>query len=203
MSWRHALVVLTFLLPVGAAGACSEPIEKPPAGGGSVGGGSVGGGGGSSSEGGADGGTDSGNFDAGDGGVCNDLVATGQVIDRIGIAGEPAAGRGGTIVDGEYNLTDYTVFTGAGGAGGPTGITAKAVIRIAGGRLDELYEFGGSGNPSVRSVSGSYAATAATFATTQACPRVGLAGTLQYTANDPLLVLTDPATKEAFTFTKR
>ena len=197
MSWRHALVVLTFLLPVGAAGACSDPPEKPPAGGGSIGGGSVTGGGGS------EGGADSGGLDAGDGRGCNALVATGQVIDRIGVAGEPPAGRGGTVVDGEYNLTDYTVFTGAGGAGGPTGITAKAVIRIATGKLDERYELGGSGNPSVRSASGRYAATAATFATTQECPRAGQAGTLQFTANDPLLVLTDPATKEAFTFTKR
>lgn len=202
MSWRHALVLVTFLLPVGAAGACSDPPEKPPAGAGSVGGG--GGGGGGGREGGAEGGGgEGGTFDAGDGGLCNDLVPTGQVVDRIGVVGEPPAGRGGTIVDGDYNLTDYTVFTGAGGVAGPTGITAKAAIRIAAGRLDEHYEFGGSGNPSVRSVSGTYAATAATFATTQQCPRSGVSGTLQYTANDPLLVLTDPSTKEAFTFTKR
>lgn len=205
MSWRHALVVLTFLLPVGAAGACSDPPEKPPAGGGSIGGGSVTGGGGSEggAGGGADGGTDSGGLDADNGRVCNALVARGQVIDRIGVAGEPPAGRGGTVFDGEYDLTDYTVFTGAGGAGGPTGITAKAVIRIGDMKLDERYEFGGSGNPSVRSASARYAATAATFATTQQCPRAGQAGTLQFTANDPVLVLTDPSTKEAFTFTKR
>jgi hypothetical protein len=202
MSWRHALVVVTFLLPVSAVGACSDPPAKPAAGGGSIVGGSAAGGGGNA-EGGADGGTDASGFDAADGGVCNDLVASGLVIDRIGVAGEPPAGRGGTIVDGEYNLTDYTVFTGAGGAGGPTGITAKAVLRIAAGRLDELYELGGSGNPSVRSSSSTYGATAATFAITEQCPQLGAGATLQYTANDPLLILTNPATKEAFTFTKR
>jgi hypothetical protein len=201
MLWRHALVLATFLLPVGAAGACSDPPAKPPAGGGSIVGGNAGGGGtGGGTEGGV---TDAATTDAGDGGVCNDLVPSGQVIDRIGVAGEPPAGKGGTIVDGEYNLSDYTVFTGAGGLGGPTGITAKAAIRIVAGIFDEHYDFGGSGNPSVRSVSGTYAATAATFATTEQCPKSGVGGTLQYTANDPLLILTNPATKEAFTFTKR
>lgn len=199
MSWRHALVLMTFLIPVGASGACSDPPAKPPAGSGSIAGGTTGGG---ASDGGTDSGADAG-ADAGDGGACNDLAATGQVIDRIGVVGEPPAGKGGTIVDGDYNLVDYSVFTGAGGIPGPTGITAKAALRIAAGRLDEHYEFGGSGNPSVRSTSSTYSATAATFATTQVCPTPGAPGTLQFTANDPLLVLTDVSTKEAFTFAKR
>lgn len=199
MSWRHALVLATFLLPVGAAGACSDPPERPPAGGGSLSGGSAGGGGG----GGGEGGVDSGTNDSGDGGVCNDLVIASQTVDRIGVLGEPPAGRGGTIVDGTYQLTDYSVFVGAGGVGGPTGITAKGAIRITAGTLDELYEFGGSGNPSVRSASSTYSATAATFATTELCPRAGVGATRQYTSNDTVLVLTDTATKEAFTFTKR
>jgi hypothetical protein len=200
MSWRRVLVLVSVLLPLGAAVACTEPIEKPPAGGGSVIGANIPGNGGDGGDGGSDGGVTV--SDAGDGGVCTDLTATGQVIDRVGVAGEPAAGRGGTVVDGEYNLTDYTVFTGAGGAGGPTGITAKASLRITAGKLEQRYEFGGSGNPSVRVTSGSYAATAATFATTELCPG-STAATLQFTANDTILVLTDTRTKEAFTFTKR
>jgi hypothetical protein len=202
MSWRHALVLAAVLLPGGAVAACSDPPNRPPAGQGSIGGGAVSGGGGGGS---AEGGVDAGDADGalGDGGVCNDLVITGQTVDRIGVLGDPPAGKGGTIVDGTYVLTDYSVFVGAGGVGGPTGITAKGAIRFTGGRVDELLEFGGTGNPSVVSTSSSYGATAATFATTQLCPSSGVGATLQYTSNDPVIVLTDPATKEAFTFTKR
>jgi hypothetical protein len=203
MLWRHVLVLASLLLPVGAAGACSDPPAKPKAGEGSVVVGAGGGGGGVTGEAGVTVTLDASVGDGGDAGACNDLVAGGQVIDRAGVAGDPPAGKGGTVVDGDYDLTDYTVYTGIGGASGPTGITAKARLRIAAGALLERYEFGGTGSPSVRSTASTYGATAATFSTTQTCPSAGLAGARQFTANDPLLILIDTGTKEAFTFTKR
>lgn len=205
MSWRSsALVMMVFLPVVGSASvlACSDPPEKPPIGG--AGPPILPGGGGTpTGEGGAprDGG-DAATDDGGDGGVCNDLVNAGQVIDRVGIVGEPPLARGGVIVDGTYSLTDYSAYVGAGGIGGPTGLTARATIRITGTKLEELFEFGGSGNPSVRSVTGGFSATGATFAITGSCGANG-SRQLQFTANDPVLVLTDLASKEAFTFTKR
>lgn len=196
MSWHHLSVLVTVLLPLGSAIACTETIDKPPAGEGSIGVGAGRGSGSGAGDGGGDG-------SIADGGACTDLTSTGPVIDRVGVAGDPAAGKGGTIVDGEYNLTDYTVFTGAFGVVGPTGITAKASLRITAGKLEQRYEFGGNGSPSVEITSATYAATAATFATTELCPVTGNVATLQFTANDAVLVLTDTSSKEAFTFTKR
>jgi hypothetical protein len=197
MSWLRAFVLLAVAAPAFAI-ACSDPPEKPPAGIGTSG--PIGGGGGTSAEGGADSATA---VDGGDGGVCNDLVNLGQTIDRIGVVGEPPVTQGGVVADGTYSLTDYSVYVGAGGLGGPTGLTAKASIRIAAGRFDELYEFGGSGNPSVRSTSSTYSATGATLAANELCPTITAGKQLQYTSNDPVLVLVNVSTKEAFTFTKR
>ena len=179
--------------------ACSDPPPRPAPGVGSST--PIGSGGGSSA---GEGGTDSGSaVDGGDGGVCNDLVNAGQTIDRIGVVGDPPIAQGGVVADGTYSLTDYSVYVGAGGLGGPTGLTAKASIRIAAGRFDERYEFGGSGNPSTRSTSSAYSATGATFAANELCPTTTAGKQLQYTSNDPVLVLVNLSTKEAFTFTKR
>lgn len=204
MSWRFSAIVLMVFLPVvGSASvvACSDPPEKPPVGGGGPpilpGGGGIPTGEGGVPRDGGDGGRD-----GGEGGVCNDLVNAGQVIDRVGIVGEPPVARGGVVADGTYSLTDYTVYVGAGGIGGPTGLTAKATIRITGTKLEELFESGGSGNPSVRTTTSGFSAAGATFAITGSC---GVLGTrqFQFTSNDPVLTLTDLASKEAFTFTKR
>lgn len=197
-SLRSVVVLALAALPV-AIISCSDPPPKPAAGQGSsnpVGGG---GGGGGSGEGGIDSGA---GIDAGDGGVCNDLVNVGQTIDRVGILGDPPVAKGGVIADGTYVLTEYAAYVGAGGVAGPTGITGKATLRIQEGKLDELIEYGGSGNPSARSASSAYTPTAATFATTELCPTTA-GRTRQFTSNDPVLVLQDLTTKEAFTFTKR
>jgi hypothetical protein len=45
--------------------------------------------------------------------------------------------------------------------------------------------------------------TGANLAATELCPTTGGGKQLSFTANDPLLVLTDLSSKEAFTFTKR
>jgi hypothetical protein len=199
MSWRPAYALLAVL--VGIAGACSDPPTKPaPAvqGNTTVGGGGGGGGG----EGGADSGLDA-SSDA-EARVCTDVPLTGQTVDRVGVVGEPPVATGGTVVDGVYDLTDYTVYVGAGGVGGPTGITAKATIRISGDKLDEVIELGGTGKTATTKRSSSaYSASGATIAETLLCPTTGGGKQVQFTANEPLLILLDPTLKEAFTFTKR
>jgi hypothetical protein len=137
------------------------------------------------------------------GAACNDVALTGVLVDRIGINGDPPVGVGGTVVDGTYDLTGYSVYVGAGGVAGPTGISARGTIRISGGRIDEITEFSGSGPTTQARKSSGYSAASATFATTEICPNVGGSRQRQFTAADPLLTLTDMATKEAFTFTKR
>lgn len=199
MSWRTVFVVV--LLQAGVVVACSAPPAKPgPA---VVGNASVPNIGGGTSEGGIDGGTDA-DTDSGDGGVCNDVVLSGVLIDRTGVMGDPPVSTGGTLVDGTYDLTQYTVYVGVAGVAGPTGITAKATIRIAGGKLDQHTQIGGTGKTTTETTSTStVVATAATLAETDLCPATGGARQLQFTAADPILTITDPTAKEAFTFTKR
>jgi len=182
-------------------GACADPEKKPaPA----VPGMSTGGGGGGGGGGGEGGVVDEGGFDAGEAGVCNDLVNSGTLVDRTAVPGDPPTATGGTVVDGTYDLTDYSVYVGTGGAPGPTGITAKATLRIAGGKIDEIIELGGTGKTSTVTTSSSvYSVTGATFAETDLCPAGGGGRQLQFTANDPQLILTDATSKEAFTFAKR
>ncbi len=177
--------------------ACSDPPQKPgtavvsgtpPV----VSGGGGGDGGASLAEGGAD------------GGVCSELPNTGLLVDRTGVQGEPPTSIGGTVVDGTYDLTAYAVYVGAAGVSGPTGITAKASMRIGAAKVDEIIELGGSGKTTTTTVRRSaYSASGATFAETQLCPSTGAGAQFQFTAQDTNLTLTDLSTKEAFTFTKR
>jgi len=194
---RSAFALGIVLLQVGAFVACSDPPARPGV---TVGGPPGGGSGGGGGEGGADSGRESG----GDGGVCNDVVITGLLVDRIGVVGDPPVASGGTIASGNYDLTGYSVYVGSGGVGGPTGITAKATIRIAAGKLDEAIELGGTGKTTTTKTSSSaYTATGATLAETELCPTTGGGKQLQFTAADPILTLTDLTNKEAFTYTKR
>jgi hypothetical protein len=187
------------VLAFAVAAGCSDPAPKPapavvtgmpPV---TSGGGVEGGAG--------DGGAGDGGVDAGS---CTDLPLTGTLVDRTGVLGDPPTSTGGTIVDGDYDLTVYSVFVGAGGVSGPTGITAKASIRLASGKIDEVLELGGTGKTVTTTATRStFSASGATFAETQLCPMNGAGSQLQYTANDTILTLTDLSTKEAFTFTKR
>ena len=202
---RQAFFIAAVLLQVGAValvGACADPEKKPAPAEPGMTTGSSGGGGGGGSEGGAA--TTDGGFDAGEGGVCNDLVNSGQLIDRTGVSGDPPVATGGTVVDGTYDLNAYSVYVGTAGAPGPTGITAKSTIRIAAGKIDQIIELGGTGKTTtVTTMSSAYSVTGATLAETDLCPTGGGGRQLQFTANDPQLILTDLTTKEAFTFAKR
>ena len=187
------------VLAFGIVAGCSDPPQKP---GTAVVSGTppvaAGGGGGA-----GDGGSSTGEAGA-DGGVCTDLANTGQIVDRTGVQGEPPTSTGGTVVDGTYDLSAYAVFVGAGGVSGPTGITAKASMRIGAGKVDEILELGGTGKTATTKITRSaFSASGSTFAETQLCPATGAGAQLQFTAQDTILTLTDLSTKEAFTFTKR
>jgi hypothetical protein len=202
MPRRFALVLAVVLVQVGVVAACSDPAPKPaPSVSGSTSPPNISGGGG---EGGADSGRDGGAPDGGDGGICTDVTIRGALVDRTGVVGEPPVATGGTIADGSYDLTQDTVYVGAGGVGGPTGITIKATIRIAGGKLDEHFQIGGTGKTTTETTTSSlYTATGATLAATRICPAGTGGKQFQFTAVDTVLTLTDVALKEAFTFTKR
>lgn len=205
-SRRVSVVVLSVFLAVGAVTACSSdgpnrpafagdgtPMTPVPTG---------------NTDGGLESGKDAGDSgrdagDAGDAGACNDLTLTGMLVDRVGVVGEPPVSSGGIVIDGNYDLTSYVVYVGAGGVAGPTGLTARATIRVAAGRLDQILETGGSSPlTTVRSRS-TYSASAATFVTAEQCPNLGGGMQRQFTATGVQLVLTDLVTKEALTFVKR
>lgn len=196
MSRRAAVVVAMALAPFAAVLACSDPPSKPePAVGGKP---IMGGGGGGGPDGGSDVANDS------DGGVCNDIMSTAVVIDKTGLQGDPPMPTGGIIADGFYDLTDYSVYVGLSGIAGPTGITARASIRIANGRIDEVLELGGVGKTSsITRTSGTFGATGSTFVETITCGPVLGGKQVQYTSTNASLLLVDLTTKEAFTFTLR
>ena len=136
----RAVVLVDRNASLAAVMACSDPPAKPPpAGQGTSSPPNVGSGGGEAGS------------DArrgrrgGEAGVCNDLVNDGTLVDRNAVPTEPPVATGGTVEDGTYDLTDYTLYVGAAGVAGPTGITAKATIRIAGGKIDEIIELAGTG----------------------------------------------------------
>jgi len=135
--------------------------------------------------------------------VCTTLENTGVVLDRVGVNGDPPVGIGGTVSDGRYDLTGYVVYVGVGGIAGPTGVTAKSSIRVAGGRVEQIILFAGSGTPTELATLGSFRAAGSTLTVTNLCPANGGVVQYQYTATDSVLTLTDPTSKEAFTFTKR
>jgi len=83
----------------------------------------------------ADGGGDAQPTDAGtDSSLsCSGLVIDAGAIAPVFVATPPPVGTGGTIVDGVYDITAWSVYTGADGGTGPTGeMTAGAMVIQAG-----------------------------------------------------------------------
>lgn len=141
--------------------------------------------------------------DASDAGFCSNIELRGFVLDREGVTGEPPTATGGTVTDGDYDLASYVVYVGLDGVAGPTGITARASIRIAGDTLEQILETGGN-TPSATVISKTtFSAISTTFAETQICPSPGAGSSRQFNASGSQLTLTNLTTKEAFTFTKR
>lgn len=59
---------------------------------------------------------------------CHDLAQTAQLIAQIAVAENPPVPTGGAIPDGAYHVVSDTLYTGAGGASGPTGFTHRATV---------------------------------------------------------------------------
>jgi hypothetical protein len=195
----------SLFVPLAAAafasfGACSSEAPKRPAvltdgtGGPTVSGGSGGGDAGPS---------DAGVVDSGDGGACTDLETSSVEVDQNAVTGDVPAGTGGTITDGEYDLTDATVYVGVSGLPGPTGTRYRETLRITGTKLERVLVITTSaGATSTTASSGLLmpSGTSATIALT--CP-AGLQETVTYSATATGLTLSNLVTKESFVFSKR
>lgn len=95
--------------------------------------------------------TDAGEQDAGqnDAGTssCSGFVTDAGEIAQMFVRGITPIGTGGTIVDGVYDLTSWSVYTGSVGGSGPTGLVASATMVVSGGtyRYSELARDGDAG----------------------------------------------------------
>jgi hypothetical protein len=68
-------------------------------------------------------------------GMCTDLVASGPIVTMTSSAGPPPDFLGGPLVDGVYDMTEFTYYNGAGGGG-----TERETIRISGGGTQLEYQ---------------------------------------------------------------
>jgi len=66
--------------------------------------------------------------------TCKAPEACGVPATMMQVAAPLPAGKGGTIADGVYLLTAYNVYTGVGGAEGPTNFKVEQVLVIQGGK---------------------------------------------------------------------
>lgn len=133
----------------------------------------------------------------GDGGACNALANTAPSVPETQVAGDPPTPAGGTFVPGLYYLTRWQVFTGNGGASGPTGNTRTHAINFHSTTYDEvLADNGGMDQRSVRtwSFSGTF------LDSMQLCPTMEDLGD-DYTATPTTLIL--QASGLVFTLTKQ
>ena len=204
---RRIVASLVFASALVTLTACKEETERPPPAGDlprapPIGGGAGGGGTGTSSEGGTA--ADAGGGDPSDGGTCTALPIQGAVVDQNAVTGDPPNGSGGTVADGTYDLTLATLYAGAAGTPGPTGLQFRGVLRLSGGTFERVHEEAITGQPPQEErTSGTFAAGGSTFSLSRDCPLPAAQDQLRYSAISNTLVLTSLVTKESFTFTLR
>jgi hypothetical protein len=199
---RSLLSSCLVALALAASVACQEDEPRPPPAGDlpqapplGVGAGGGGGGGGEGGAGGADGGLDA--------GACTDLSNEGIVVDQNGVIGDPPTGVGGAVAEGTYELTAASIYVGAGGTPGPTGIQIQGALRLQGGTFVRVHERALQGQPPQEArTSGSFASGGTTFSLATDCPSVA-ADDLSYSVVANTLVLTSLVTRESYTFTLR
>jgi hypothetical protein len=68
---------------------------------------------------------------------CNNLVDDGPTVTATRVAAAPPVPAGGAILDGTYELTAFTAYTGVGGATGNLALTASEVQTISGTTVQE------------------------------------------------------------------
>jgi hypothetical protein len=196
-----ALLVASALV---ASAACKQETERPPPAGDLSQAPPIGAGAGGGSGTGEGGTGDGGEGDSGDaGGACTDLPLQGVVVDQNAVTGDPPNGSGGTVADGTYDLTLATLYVGAAGTPGPTGLEFRGVLRLSGGTFERVHEEALTGQPPQEErTSGTFAAGGTTFSLARSCPTPAQ-DQLSYSAISNTLVITSLLTRESFTFTLR
>ncbi len=123
-----------------------------------------------------------------DAGPCGFGANVGSDVDVQQMASTAPTPTGGTIADGTYVLTSGTLYTGAGGATGPLGLTLKQTWHFAGTAYSHV-SYDNSSMTETRQ-GGTYMVIAGTFDLhlLQSCPDADVQAD-QYTATTTTLTL--------------
>jgi hypothetical protein len=122
-------------------------------------------------------------------GQCNGLTGTAPFITRQQVASSPPPMTGGMLVDGTYFLTAYAVYTGTGGATGPTGAPFSELVVHAGGFAEAVVQTQGS--PILTRQNNTITTSGNNYVTTVVCPAGAPSQTLSYTATANVLTIVD------------
>jgi hypothetical protein len=71
---------------------------------------------------------------------CTPIANSGTEVIVHMVAAAPPTATGGAIADGTYRLSDVSVYTGAGGATSPLGLTIKSTLMIHGSTIDFVQD---------------------------------------------------------------
>lgn len=71
---------------------------------------------------------------------CNSLANVGSEVAEEASPTAPPEATGGTLMDGTYVLTSAILYTGAGGANGPTGAKRRMTIRLTGTAGESVFD---------------------------------------------------------------
>lgn len=155
---------------------------------------------------GTDAGLDAGSDDAGSGDAgmsCSGFATDAGAVAQMFVRAITPVGTGGTIVDGVYDLTEWSVYTGTIGASGPTGVMVSATQVIQGG----VYKYN---HRATQDDAGFVLDTSGTFTTPdggalvaqQTCPP-GPQPLTSYTTDGTTLVFYSLSPPWGLTFTRR
>lgn len=138
-------------------------------------------------------------------GGCSSLGNTAPVVAEQNVASAPPTPAGGTIADGTYFLTAAKVFTGAGGATGPTGVTYQMDSKWAGGAFEYVEAITG-GTGAGGKYAGTYATSGTAITITFTCGSTGKSGFTLFDATATSFTIYTPpsgGTANGWVFTKQ
>jgi hypothetical protein len=99
--------------------------------------------------------------------ACNTLdLGAAAAIPLTQVASQEPVAMGGTISDGTYLLTKFTIYTGPGGATGPLPLSLKVRRDLAGGTFQTVQDDGSN----VRHFTATLTTTDTAFTETDTCP---------------------------------
>jgi hypothetical protein len=133
-------------------------------------------------------------------GFCNTLALPSTLVPQNGVAEDPPPPMGGQLDPGLYVMTDWSVYTGVGGASGPAGPMGRAAISVDGLNYEYLNGVT-SAAPTITDTSGTYQNSGTTTMSEQGCPNLA-SNSFEYSADPTTFVLYISA-NEVLTFTKQ